>query len=1803
MPNIESDDVQTESRDQIVLEALERLKRKLLDLSRRNNLLNFKASRSSIRIVDELPDVIFEHLVDKGKSMVLKPLPDPGPEGEEDRDKKDQQFFQFMTLKHGMGSDEVFTRAQPSGPDENIDISYELPTDSGAGPEKKHTDNKLQTDLVSQMLERRCKKLSANCRRSIEESGINIFFLAIGFLEWYEDDNSDVKNKAPLILVPISIEKTVLDKESNCYKYVISYNEEDIETNLSLVEKLSINFNILLRSAEDLTPEKYFEEVSSTVSHKKRWRVAREALLGFFSFAKIRIYKDLCVSDGDSGFIASHPLVKQIIAGREREEKEFYVTGRPEDIDIDKYEKENAPLLLVRDADSSQYSAIVDVVHNGKNLCIEGPPGTGKSQTITNIIANALYSNKSVLFVSEKKAALEVVRNRLNQHGLGEFCLELHSQKTQKTKLYQDLGHRLAIGDVADPTTLDLEIKKFEEEKEKLIKYYAILHEKPAATDDTICDIFWKTDRWRSRLSLEPPHFSLSEPLKVTNGRITEAIRIVEDFVKLREELPADIYDLWRGFKPNVLVPGDDEDLHAWISELIENFDSFDAFYKEFIKNNTFLEASSLANADRLSAINEKLVVPPPDTLPLDILLKLLDEKNLVDVSDMADKVQEYNDLKKEAEQILGEDLPSVDCLKDFDFLMEKLKTNGLGEFSAQELQENYKIVVQPVSEVLYELEHLITEIEGFSSVHFQKIGDNDFLKGIVKALEDAPADLSIHAHPEHSLKFAHQCFEKAKNKSSKISSRLQDIAKNLKIEKEEGSQKLENIANSLDKENSWLKRIFSSEYRQAKKKVLLLLQDPHTFKKQEALSEQLRNLALLRIEEKAFAEEADAKKVLGPLFKGAKTDWKRLSIIVDWSQRLSAVLLSEGKAKLFLTSFSENFERAQKVTIRATGLFIDFKEGLKDLGIHFTDNSLLTNLNDKFLAKKALFEEALQFFTKRRHASSHSFNELSDGIRAGLTAHDLYTIITSRDSQYTGILGQLYKGVDTELSLIQAATNWLKIQSEDAFLRKAHIEWILKGQPIERAELLRELALRASHFHVETRKFKKRMLQKGDLDFIVWAGQQDGRTELNEVVKALQAKLDSLKHIIAWSDYNFTKQRFSEQNVDQLAGLIEVGAVKLDEAVAYAQYIIYQNMAREIIRQYPALATFQRVTYENIRARIGGICEEIKKLSERRICHILANMSIPYGNGSGRKKDYTDLCLIMNEVSKKKRHVPIRQLINRAGDALMAMKPCFMMSPLSVAQYLGPRLSFDLVVMDEASQLRLEDAIGAVARGRQLIVVGDPKQLPPTSFFMAEDIYSEIEEEDMTAAEDTESILDICQVNFDTRRLKWHYRSAHESLIAFSNKEFYDNELIVFPSPYRNDNFLGVNYHYIDGAKYAKGKNRLEAQKVAMAVVDHFEKTPDLSLGVATFNTEQRDLITDELERIQKNNRWLESAIKSTEGTEEPFFIKNLETVQGDERSVIMISTTYGPDVNTGIVNQRFGPINRDTGWRRLNVIATRAKERVVLFTSMKGTDIRVHPGSSRGVVALRKYLDFVEKGILADFGAVTGKGPDSDFEIAVMTLLDQHGYKTAPQVGVAGFFIDIGVYNPYREGEFICGVECDGATYHSAKSIKDRDILRQQILISKGWDIYRIWSTDWFKNREREKDRLLKHLEQLAEQFRVMKSGKPEKEEISQDKATQKQDVSLKKIYGLIEDRNLDDELRDALLEFRQKKMTQKELNSDGCILSDTMINLFLTIKPVCKEEFLAKIPLGVREELDTGQGMYLPEIFDIIEEFADL
>jgi transcription elongation GreA/GreB family factor len=430
------------------------------------------------------------------------------------------------------------------------------------------------------------------------------------------------------------------------------------------------------------------------------------------------------------------------------------------------------------------------------------------------------------------------------------------------------------------------------------------------------------------------------------------------------------------------------------------------------------------------------------------------------------------------------------------------------------------------------------------------------------------------------------------------------------------------------------------------------------------------------------------------------------------------------------------------------------------------------------------------------------------------------------------------------------------------------------------------------------------------------------------------------------------------------------------------------------------------------------------------------------------------------------------------------------MMGPLSVAQYLEQgKLTFDLIVMDEASQLRPEDALGAIARGRQLVVVGDPKQLPPTNFFdrLMEDDEDDADETS-SVVEGVESILGICEHLYrPVRTLRWHYRSKHESLIAFSNSQFYDHRLVVFPSPYRRNRRLGVNYRYVKEGLYKDRRNVPEAQRVVDAVLAHITSSPEESLGVVTLNQTQRQLIEDILDVQVRGNKAVSDYFEMHEKAGWPFFVKNLENVQGDERDVIFVSTTFGRPGPGEAIRQNFGPINRSDGWRRLNVLFTRARRRIDLFTSLQPNDIRLDEKASLGKKALQDYLTFASTGRLPGApGTSSEREADSEFEIAVADALRQRGYETEPQVGVAGYFLDLGVRHPERRSEYLAGIECDGVTYHSSLSARDRDRIRQEVLESLGWHgrIIRVWSTDWFSDPEAQTDRLVAFLERRRRQ-----------------------------------------------------------------------------------------------------------------------
>ena len=476
-------------------------------------------------------------------------------------------------------------------------------------------------------------------------------------------------------------------------------------------------------------------------------------------------------------------------------------------------------------------------------------------------------------------------------------------------------------------------------------------------------------------------------------------------------------------------------------------------------------------------------------------------------------------------------------------------------------------------------------------------------------------------------------------------------------------------------------------------------------------------------------------------------------------------------------------------------------------------------------------------------------------------------------------------------------------------------------------------------------------------------------------------------------------------------------------------------------------------------------------------------------------------LGILMREFEKRVRHLPIRKLITRTGRAMQAIKPVFMMSPMSIASFLPPgSVHFDLVIFDEASQVKPVDALGAILRGKQLVVVGDSKQMPPTRFFDSLGGGEDLDDEDNRLA-DLESILGtMTGQRAPQRMLRWHYRSRHESLIAVSNQEFYDGNLVLFPNFNPKDPTLGIKYHYLPDTIYERGatsSNPLEARAVAEAVFRHARECPELSLGVAAFSVKQMQAVYDEVERMRMEDNSCEEFFGAHE--HEPFFVKNLENVQGDERDVIFISVGYGRDKDRK-VSMNFGPLNSDGGERRLNVLITRSRRRCEIFTNLRALDIDMNRTSARGVGVFRAYLQYAQTGVLETDSELSHSVVSTLFEEEVAEFLRQAGYQVQMKVGAAGFFIDLAVFDTNKSGAYLLGIECDGPEYNRARTARDRDRLRQQVLEGLGWQVYRLWSVEWFAHPVAEQTRLLAAIEaaQRGEKFSFQSDSDEEADQL---------------------------------------------------------------------------------------------------------
>ena len=577
-----------------------------------------------------------------------------------------------------------------------------------------------------------------------------------------------------------------------------------------------------------------------------------------------------------------------------------------------------------------------------------------------------------------------------------------------------------------------------------------------------------------------------------------------------------------------------------------------------------------------------------------------------------------------------------------------------------------------------------------------------------------------------------------------------------------------------------------------------------------------------------------------------------------------------------------------------------------------------------------------------------------------------------------------------------------------------------------------------------------------------------DADPDLAELAASTRAIVERERRLNAWCSWVAVSREARDAGLGPLAQALAGGSVAPGQTVAHLKTAYASWLAPILIDARPELKRFSNVEHDELIQAFRDLDKEVAHLTSD---YIRAKLSAEVPSRDARVAG-PGYGVLARELQKRMRHKPVRQLISEMGPALTTLTPCLMMSPLSVAQFLPAEVqAFDLVVFDEASQITVPDAIGAIARGTRCIVVGDPKQMPPTRFFERG-----AEDDENDEARDLESILDeALAARVPHHRLTGHYRSRHESLIAFSNHAYYGGALVTYPAADTRD--TAVTFHRVDGV-YAKGKartNAIEAKAVVAEVVRRLRdpQLKRLSIGVVTLNSEQQRLVEDLLDQERRADPRLEDFFGAATGTgererHEPVFVKNLETVQGDQRDVILLSVGYGPtEPGARTMSMNFGPLNREGGERRLNVAITRATTEVVVFASFDASMIDLSRTSAAAVTDLKTYLDFAARGPIAIGEAIRAVGTgdyDSDFELAVAEHLRRLGWTVRTQIGVSKFRIDLGVVHPDAPGRFLAGIECDGATYHSSPSARDRDRVRHIILENLGWRLFRIWSTDFF-------------------------------------------------------------------------------------------------------------------------------------------
>lgn len=1618
---------------------------KVLDLSRRNRLLRFPKGARSVTFLMELDEF-------QDKFGLPEELNIEFPHKEILKEEEKEEIIQQKLL---LASTEDLTKVEEEEEKQTEFVPHTNPT-----------GKKLISSLTS---------LRLDAKRKFEEHGLHTLFITVGKIKWNElsnGKNKEVNKKtrdkddfdyvAPILLIPVLIsekknpKKTVINTylENNDISFNIALNlllEKEYSTRTVKIEDILLtDLTELFRNISEQL-KSIFEEL------KVNCEVTTEIQMGQYTFYGQQIYEDLIKHEDE---ILQNEFINALCTHTPLNQSDLSIES-----DSNIFFKPETDFNIL-EADTSQVQVIQNAL-KGNHLNIQGPPGTGKSQTIVNIISNFLARNKSVLLVCEKNVALEVVLKRLKDKGLEKLCLPLfqynEDKKTFAKKIIDDRDYITKLNH--DDIGLD-NILVAREKRIQFLKSYADALANVA--EPLHKNVFWvhgELAKNQQLTSLEPLISHLiwgdKNPLELPFEEYEEIMTVLNNMSTIFNLNLDEKHTNWKKLKRSIYS----KDLEGKIlkvlskiqklsNQLETEFDNFSlqsisqiqefASYLDQIKgidldNSKFnmkqdiliiesrLQATLLsANKfiDRRSQLDKTYDIP----LAWDDKARLENEKLILN-EDV--ELSTLDNLSKVINQLISliENLnQSCKKLKDADFL----KTGDLTE-------------VFPYKEVIN------------SSVLISKLQKRNKLEDLSSSLEQ----LETLNNLDHQLKQVKTIFN-----------RWGIIPNTLNKGHKEHAKKF------LDEYSNPIKRIpfIFPQYRKDKAQIeeWTIAKSPNSFNEYKEIAIAIRDWYVfqnkLAILTKNFTEEH--------LAKGKTISQEEVEPFLIAIKTMCEFLQTQEKEEL-----PKEIVNLIEINSNNTDLIFDTMNIISQIYESWSEIENSFKTGDLEIRTIENLEPILRIAKEQVENITSILKNIASVLRSN---HPLKISELIVDLSEVNELRKYIQEIEKN--------NFDEIYLEDNYIEKIinNFDSLLSFSKnlILAREILEKMGIRKDQAEFSLGKASKTVQElKEELPLLIhWFGEYEiQKIELDklfdcsdsisnfetlsfeEFTTRIGEMLKDTEGLEKWTTYNQYAKQIEKRGI--IGFLKETETIYVDNPAALFAISLWNAWLEGYYEQNTVLRDFNVRDQEQIIREFRRLDQQTLEINSDRILNIASG----YVKEAKMQGGYRDGELI-HQSQLKRMHKPIRKLVLSNGSQIINYKRCWMMSPLTLSSYIPyGSIEFDVVIFDEASQMRVEHALGSIARAKQVIIFGDENQLPPTSFFQITND-SEMEDED-EQDEDYESVLNATKEILPDadRMLNYHYRSKYEDLIAFSNYLIYNDNLITFPNPVKGKSPVEFDYvgkGVFDGGAGGTRMNAEEAKRVAEICIRQAIDDPEKSLGVIAFSRSQEEAIREAVNSALSELPELKSILDEDSEKSEKFFIKNLESVQGDERDIIILSIGYGKDKN-GKMYQRFGPINGQNGFRRLNVAVTRAKHKVICISSIKSTDITNADRARRGVFMLQRYLEYAENGRASlDASKLRSNHAvgfyESPFEEEVAMAVRNLGYGVDSQVGASGYKIDLAIVNPKNDEEYILGIECDGAQYHRSYSARVNDRIRQENLKDKGWELFRIWSQHWIRNRE---------------------------------------------------------------------------------------------------------------------------------------